>query len=79
MPLWMSTVDVQAWDGRLVDMRTPNVLTHVYLRSTKDVQAWDDSLFILGAFVSLELGGTVFNGRSSIGFAIRFKSIVHIH
>ena len=32
----MSTVDVQAWNGRLVDMHTPNVLTHVYLRSTVD-------------------------------------------
>ena len=30
------TVDVQTWNGRLVDMHTPNVLTHVYLRSTVD-------------------------------------------
>ena len=46
----MSTVDAQAWIERLVDMHTPNVLTHVYLRSTVDVQAWDGSMFILGAF-----------------------------
>ena len=54
----MSTVDVQAWAQRLVDMHTPNVLTHVYLRSTVDFQAWDGSMFILGAFARLELGGT---------------------
>ena len=46
----MSTVNVEAWAKRLVDMHTPNVLTHVYLRSTVDVQAWDGSMFILGAF-----------------------------
>ena len=50
MPLRMFTVDVQDWNSRLVDMHTPNVLTHVYLRSTVDVQAWDGSMFILGAF-----------------------------